>query len=272
MSPLGTSSRAAVPVVGALVVASLVLGGHPAGASSDGDRAGAAGTLAAAAADMTADQTSQPRHPSPTHFTHGHVDNRWFPLKPGTRSVYRGVEEGDRSRDIVLVTYRTHRVDGVTCRAVHDRLFLDGILRERTTDWYAQTRRGTVWYFGERTAELDRHGHVVSREGSWQSGRDGAEAGIFMPVHPRIGQSFRQEDYPGHAEDRFRIIGLPRHVVTPLLSSHHALLTKETSVLEPDVVDHKFYVREIGFVREATVRGGRETGAIVSMQHVPRHP
>src|SRR3954467_6953977 len=123
-----------------------------------------------------------PTHPSPAHFTAGRVDHPWFPLRPGNRLVYRGSEDGHRLRDVVHVARRTHVIDGVTCRVVRDRLFQDGVLAERTTDWYAQTRSGTVWYFGERTAELDRKGRVTSREGSFQSGRDGAEAGIFMPA------------------------------------------------------------------------------------------
>jgi hypothetical protein len=229
-------------------------------------------TLAApATAPSTAISTAQPpHHPRPSQFTHGRVDNRWFPLKPGTRYVYRGREDGDRSRDVVTVTYQTKRIDGVVCRTVLDRLFLDGIVRERTFDWYAQTRRGTVWYFGEHTAELNRHGNVVSREGSFQSGRDGAEAGIFMPARPRVGASFLQENYPGHAEDRFRIRSLSAHVRSPLVSSSRGMVTREWTRLEPGVVDHKYYVRDIGNIGERTVKGGHDRQRLVSMTHLPR--
>jgi hypothetical protein len=209
-------------------------------------------------------------HPSPSHFTRGHVDNAWFPLRPGNRLVSKGAEAGNRLRDVVFTTYSTAVIDGVTCRAVRDRLFQNSILREITTDWYAQTRHGTVWYFGERTAELDRHGHVVSREGSFRSGRNGAEAGVFMPAHPRVGQSFQQENYPGHAEDRFAIRDLNADIAVPVIASHHAMLTRETSPLEPGVVDHKYYVRDIGTVREVTVKGGSESLRLVSIRHIPR--
>ena len=209
-------------------------------------------------------------HPSPSHFTHGRVDNPWFPLKPGSRYVYRGTEEGAHIRDVLVATYRTKVVDGVTCRVVFDRVWRNGILEERTRDFYAQTKRGTVWYFGERTATLDRHGHVISREGSFMSGRDGAEAGIFMQRIPHPGPSFHQEDFPGHAEDVFTVVRRGAHVVVPLINTRHALLTRETTVLEPGVVDHKYYVRDLGTVRELTVKGGSESLRLVAVTHVPR--
>jgi len=82
------------------------------------------------------------------------VDNPWFPLPPGTVWVYRGVKNGQPSRDVVRVLDATRVIDGVPCTAVSDRLFLRGRLGERTTDWYAQDESGTVRYYGEATAEL----------------------------------------------------------------------------------------------------------------------
>ena len=194
------------------------------------------------------------------------VTNPWFPLRPGTTYVYTGVRDGQPSRDLVTVTRSTKVIQGVRCTAVSDRLYVRGRLFERTTDWYAQDRRGTVWYFGERTAELDANGHVTSTEGSWQSGVDGAKAGIYMPAHPRVGQSFRQELYAGHAEDHFRVLSLNASVNVPYISSRHALLTEEWTPLEPDVLDHKLYVRGIGTVQEQTVKGGSERNVLVAVR------
>jgi hypothetical protein len=201
--------------------------------------------------------------PAPSRFVRG-VTNPWFPLRPGTTLVYRGVKDGKPSRDVVHVTGKTRRIAGVTCTAVSDRLYLRGRLEERTTDWYAQDKAGNVWYFGEATAELDTHGKVTSREGSWLAGVDGARAGLFMPAHPRVGQSARQEYYKGHAEDHFRVLSLTAHVRTPGASSSRALLTKEWTPLEPGVVDHKYYVRGIGTVLEQTLKGGDERNVLVS--------
>src|SRR5215468_5186733 len=131
------------------------------------------------------------------------VDNPWFPLIPGTTFVYRGVKDGKTARDVFTVLRATRTIQGVRCTAVSDRLYLAGRLEERTTDWYAQDRRGNVWYFGEATAELDRAGRITSTEGSWLAGRNGARAGIYITARPRVGRRGRQEYYKGHAEDHF---------------------------------------------------------------------
>jgi hypothetical protein len=193
----------------------------------------------------------------------GRVDNPWFPLKPGSTYVYRGVKDGKPSRDVVEVASETKTIRGATCAVVKDRLYLNGRLAERTTDWYTQDEHGNVWYYGEDTAELDAHGRVSSTEGSWQAGRDGAEPGIFMPAHPEVGDAYRQEFYKGHAEDHFEILGLRRSVKVPYVSSARAMLTKETTPLEPGVVDHKYYVRGIGTVLEQSVKGSAERNALV---------
>ncbi len=192
------------------------------------------------------------------------IDNPWLPFPPGAQWVYRGVKDGKSSRDVVKVTGRMRTIAGVRCLAVDDRLYLHGVLEERTTDWYAQDAKGAVWYFGEDTAELDAKGHVTSREGSWQAGVHGARAGIVMPARPRVGQTFRQEYLAGHAEDHFRVLSIAASVHVPYASSRHALLTKEWTPLEPGVIDHKVYLRGIGIVKEETVRGGNERGELVS--------
>lgn len=234
----------------------------------------AAGLAAAAAAAITvpgsaAAPPSVLARPA-SHFsaTSAHVTNPYFPLKPGTRFVYRGEKDGQRSRDIFDATRQTQRIDGVLCRVVHDRLYLRGVLHERTTDWYAQSDSGDVWYFGERTAELDRNGKVVSREGSWTSGKRGARAGVYITARPRVGQTRAQEHFPGHAEDHFKVLDTSAHVTVPLLSSGHAVLTKEWTPLEPAVLDHKFYVRDIGMIREASVKGPVEIGNLVAIRHL----
>jgi hypothetical protein len=193
------------------------------------------------------------------------VTNPWFPLTPGRTLVYAGTKDGKPALDLVAPSSRTRMVDGVRTRVVEDRLYLDNVLAERTSDYYAQDRCGNVWYFGEDTAELDRHGRVVSTEGSWHAGVDGAQPGVFMQAHPQLGRRFRQEWYRGQAEDVFKVIARSARVTTPAGSFRRALRTAEWTALEPDVLDNKFYVRGIGEVAEVSIRGPREVLRLVEV-------
>jgi hypothetical protein len=194
------------------------------------------------------------------------VTNRWFPLHPGMRWEYRGMKDGRHLLDIVRVTGRVERIAGAPCAVVDDRSWLDGRLSERTTDWYTQDAHGTVWYYGERTAELDRHGHVTSREGSWRAGVAGARGGVFMPAVPRVGASFAQEHARG-AQDRFRIVRRNASVTVPYRAFRGtALETREFTPLEPGVREGKWYVAGIGEVREAALRGPVEHAELVAFR------
>jgi hypothetical protein len=195
------------------------------------------------------------------------VTNSYYPLLPGMRWEYRGVKDSRPLRDVVVVTRRVERIGGVTCAVVIDRVYVDGRLAESTADWFAQDQKGTVWYFGEATRELDRQGRVTSTEGSWRAGVDGARQGVFMPARPQVGRSFAQEHYPGHAEDRFRVVSATATIRVPFGTfQDRALRTEEWTPLEPGVRDAKWYVKGIGQVKEATLKGGDERAELVSFR------
>ena len=205
-------------------------------------------------------------HPTfdPSGFT-PNVTNPFFPLTVGRTLVYTGVKDGKAALNMVVTTSRTREIDHVTTRVVEDRLYLDNVLEERTSDYYAQDRCGNVWYFGEDTATLDARGHVVSTSGTFHAGVNGAQPGIFMQADPTLGRRFRQEWSPGEAEDTFRVIGLDSSVTVPFGSFRHALRTAEKTDLEPGVLDNKFYVKGIGEVVERAVRGKIESLKLVEI-------
>jgi hypothetical protein len=200
---------------------------------------------------------------SPSDFV-ARVDNPWFPLKPGSRYRYKGNKEGTRMIDVLKVTHRTKTILGVKTTVVHDKVLMHGRPEEVTNDFYAQDHHGNVWYFGEATKELDRHGNTISTEGSFKAGVDGARAGLYIPGHPKVGQSARQEFYVGQAEDHFKILDRNARVSVPYVTTHHSLRTKEWTPLEPNVLDNKYYVRGVGTVREVAVKGPVERLRLVS--------
>ena len=64
---------------------------------------------------------------------------------------------------------------------------------------------------GEDTKEYDG-GEVVSTEGSWEAGVDGALPGILMPATFAVGQMFQQEYYEGVAEDMGQLVRSARPI------------------------------------------------------------
>jgi hypothetical protein len=213
--------------------------------------------------------SSKSASPAPAKQRFGfsaNVTNLWFPLRRGSVYRYRGVKDGEPSREVVVVTRKTKTIDGAPCVSVSDRLYLRGRLEEVTTDWYTQDSRGNVWYFGEKTAELDANGKVKTTSGSWRAGVDGARPGIFMFADPGPGRSASQEYLKGEAEDHFQVVRIGESVTVPFRTFRDTMLTKEWTPLEPGVTDHKYYVRGIGTVLERSVKGAAERNELVSFR------
>jgi hypothetical protein len=201
--------------------------------------------------------------PGPDSFT-TKIDNPYWPMRPGSRWVYRETDsEGARQRVVVTVTRRTKLIaNGVRARVVHDVVREDGELVEVTDDWYAQDRRGRIWYLGEDTTEYE-NGRPVSKEGSFEAGVDGARAGIIMLARPRVGMRYRQEFYEGHAEDRARIMSLKERAEVPFGFFRPVLMIREENPLEPRVLEYKFYARGVGPVLAVSVSGGSDREELV---------
>lgn len=195
------------------------------------------------------------------------IDNRYFPLVPGTVFVYDGTEDGEQQRNDVTVTRDTKVVDGVRCVVVHDVVYVAGAISEDTFDWYAQDAEGAVWYFGEDTKELDRDGKVTSTAGSWEAGVNGAEPGIVMPADPTVGRTYRQEYRKGEAEDMATVLETDATATVPFGRYDHVLVTKDFTALEPDIVEHKRYAPGVGFISSDLVRGGEEHVELVRVEH-----
>jgi hypothetical protein len=177
------------------------------------------------------------------------VSNRWFPLEPGTRWTYRETtEDGEVVRVVVTATDVTREIaNGVIARVVRDTVTLDGEIIEDTLDWYAQDSGGTVWYLGEDTAEFEE-GKVSTREGSFEAGVDGAQPGVIMPAAPEVGMTYRQEYYEGEAEDRGEVLALDQQAGVPAGAYDRLVQTADTTPLEPEVLEHKYYADGVGLV------------------------
>ncbi|MBA3658008.1 MAG: hypothetical protein H0W67_00235 [Gemmatimonadales bacterium] len=219
------------------------------------------GNLAASHGDVT---TSKLPQFDPADFVR-RIDNPFLPLRPGTRFVYAGTEDGESLRDLFDVTHEVKTILGVRATVVLDRLYKEGELVEKTFDYFAQDRRGNVWYLGEDTKEFE-NGRVSSTEGTWLAGRDGARAGIAMPAHPKIGQTVQQEFAKGVAEDMTTFVRRGVRVSTRFGSFHGCLKTEDFTPLEPGAKEVKFYCRGIGFVKGHDVTGGSVRLSLVDIR------
>jgi len=177
------------------------------------------------------------------------IDNPYYPLKPGTTFVYEGQTPDGFEHNEVAVTHKTRKIVGVSVVEVHDRVWTDGKLTEDTLDWFAQDKQGNVWYFGENSKQLE-NGLVVGLEGSWTGGVDFAKPGIIMEAHPAVGDFYRQEFSLGVGEDVGAVVSLDQNVTVPAGKFDDCLKTKDTTPLEPDVAEFKFYAPGVGQVLE----------------------
>ena len=130
-------------------------------------------------------QGAEPVQLDPATFTTA-IDNPYWPMRPGSRWVYRESDtEGTNERVVVEVTHRTKMIaNGIEARVVRDTATEDGVPVEITDDWYAQDRKGNIWYLGEYVTNYE-DGAVVDHDGSFEAGVDGAQAGIAMPAKPK---------------------------------------------------------------------------------------
>ena len=201
-------------------------------------------------------------HIDPAHFVSG-IDNRYFPLVPGTVFDYAVLETNETTR--TTVTTDTRVVMGVTCIVIHDVASSGGQVLEDTFDYYAQDDAGTVWYFGEDTTAYDAG--TSSTEGSWLSGVDGGKPGIVMPGTPVVGDRYRQEYLAGAAEDAGEILDLDAAVTVAYGSFTGCVKTRDFTALEPDTEEQKYYCPNIGTVRSEATKGGAEHEDLVAVTH-----
>jgi hypothetical protein len=192
----------------------------------------------------------------PADFT-THVANRYWPLRPGATWVYDGTKDHVAEHVVVTVARETKTVLGVRCLVVHDRVTVNGSLEENTTDWYAQDRSSAVWYFGEDSKDY-KNGVVVSTQGTWEAGVDGAQPGVIIQGNPRPGPTYRQEYRPGVAEDMAKVLTTAASEFVPAGAFRHVVETYDTDPLNPDKVERKFWAPGVGAVHVVRIGGSHQ--------------
>ena len=227
------------------------------------------GCVASAPSPMSLPQSDDPVSLDPAKFT-TEIDNPFWPMEPGTRWTYLELdpEGGELTVEVTVTTATKTVANGIEARVVRDTVRRAGEVVEDTFDWYAQDAAGAIWYLGEDTAEFEG-GEIVSRDGSFEAGVDGALPGIALPADPRPGMSYRQEYLAGEAEDNGAVLSVEELVEVPYGRFEDSLLTRDTNALEPDVAELKFYAPGVGPVLTLDISGGSGREELMSVTTVP---
>ena len=190
------------------------------------------------------------------------IDNPYLPLSVGSRWVYQGVSDGELERVEVVVTDQRREVMGIMATVVRDTVHIGDVLVEDTFDWYAQDVDGNVWYLGEAVENYEA-GVLADRAGSWEAGVDGALPGIVMPATPTAGDAYRQEFWPGEAEDLGEILATDGQVAVAAGDFDAVVTTRDWNPLDPAAVEEKDYAPGVGLIRERHVAGGDGVSELV---------
>jgi hypothetical protein len=171
----------------------------------------------------------------------------YFVLEPGYQLILKGIDGNDTSQLIITVLKDTKMIGKTETRVVEEKESVNGKLTEISQNFYAmckQTR--TVYYFGEEV-DIYKNDKIISHEGSWKAeGKN--KAGIAMPGNIIAGAKYNQEMAPGMAMDMAEIISTTETLTAPAGTFKNCLKTLETSSIEPNEKEDKFYAPGIGLL------------------------
>ena len=212
--------------------------------------------------------------------------NHYVNLTVGHTFVLRAGEDFEETV-IVHVTDEIREAEGydeeepVLCRVVVDAAVIaeeeDGgtewVAEEVTDDNFAQDETGIVYYCGEISRNFE-DGYLDNLDGSFFSGIDYAKAGILMRQYPTVGQVDRQEYAIAEAEDVVEYLDLTaipseeeggQNLNDPSFACHASedgdcLMTKDSSALEPESTEYKYYLKDVGFVLAVAMEDDEVTG------------
>ena len=136
---------------------------------------------------------------------------------------------------------------GISCTIVKRMVLPGGYPSEISYSFFAQDTTGAVWCFGE-DRNFSSGGVVVSKEGSWEAGVDGAKPGVIIPSVPHIGQVYRQEYLACVAEDMSEVLDVDASVTVPHGPYTGCLCTHEYTPLDSRINMTRYYARGVGLV------------------------
>lgn len=203
------------------------------------------------------------------------IDNKWLPMRLGTRWVYEGTIVEDDGKVVphrieITVTDLTKVISGVRTVVSYDLDYTDGELEEAELAFYAQDNDGNVWLFGEYPEEYD-DGIIVDTP-AWADGIEGARAGIMMQAEPRLGsRSYAQGWGPAVGwTDRGKVYQMGQKTSVAAGSYDDVLVIAESSETEIDALQLKYYAPGVGNIRVGWTGKGDKTKETLELVKIER--
>lgn len=184
--------------------------------------------------------------------------NPHFILQPGYQLILEGEDDGEQVRVVITVLNKTKKINlsgigEITTRVVQERESVDGELVEISRNFFAQCNRtNDIYYFGEEV-DIYEDGEIVSHDGAWEAGKNGAVPGIIMPGTFLLGSRYFQERAPGVALDRAEHILMGLSINTPAGNFTRCVEVLETTPLEPGHESVKRYCPGVGLIFDSGI-------------------
>lgn len=176
--------------------------------------------------------------------------NPYFILEPG----YVLVLEAGNERLTITVLNETKKIDNVETRIVEERETKNDRPVEISRNYFAISKRtNNVYYFGE-DVDMYKAGKVISHEGAWIAGVNGARFGLAIPGAPALKARYYQELAPGVAMDRAEIVSLNETLTTPAGVFKQVLKVVETTPLERGAAEAKYYAAGAGLLQDGSLK------------------
>lgn len=220
----------------------------------------------------------------PTFSDPLNIDNRYTPFSPGRLRVLSGKDVDGVTKvvvDLFLAGTRTFLWNDseVTCRILETLDFDGGRLDGVSKMYLAQADDGTVYFFGEITTTYVNADTVV-HHGSWLVGGSTlssdppfpewrADPTVFMLAQPDLGDDFKREDISPFLDETNEITGVGLDVTVPGGEFEDVIHVTETSEVETDKRDFKWYAPGVGMIKSVDPDETLELVASTSQGVIP---
>lgn len=204
------------------------------------------------------------------------IDNRYYPMAPGTQWTFEGTANrgtGQMPHQVIItVSDLVKDIHGIATTVVWERDVNEGVLAETELAFFAQDDHGNLWNFGEYPEEWNGK-KFKGAPSTWISGQRGAQGGVHVYGNPTVGSpSYREGTAPKIGFlDAARVEGADQQRCALVGCFSNVLVIDEWSSKAEDGHQIKSYAPGLGMLR-VDPRGGDEEESLLLVKHETLSP